>query len=1778
MKDRLFRKFFILAVLLSGWVHGISQHQPIKYDAGSVTSVAVPVTNQKGKNYTVFSSERQIQMSEALLQETPIEFQQHPEFGEFVYKQVKDQYVELIHKRTENSRYFIDPRDKRKFYIQKSYGAMHYKNQLGWWVSIDPRLRAVKNSPGIYAAMNQPHPVMVDLNTGITSFTMPDGEIKFNKNLEVYVFSPKGRIDLGKVNVNTSNSTVGDEGTQSISVLNHMDREVTVDRGKIETDFILQKSLPELNGLPQDVSSFLVFEEVLDLPAGTQLIYDTRKGKSDLNGFWVGDLILINQSGDEIVRWEKPLIYDGKTKINGSYWIRTEGRKVRLSYLVDAGWLADKNRVFPIVIDPLVKTRTPRTGMMGFKNNSTCEFTYKDYCTDETPMGYKIDLDMPAKSEITEIQFLITANYSNPPSGMSKILFAFENKCARSPEDLNYFWGCDAGQGKGTCSTNQNGVEKPYDLKGGGSCIEASCQPQTVPFYFQPSGCACDGATETCPTSCQWVEDGKWIMLAEGMTIEPDVKHAAGTAKFFSVCQGEEISFTADAKYGVKPYSYLWTYPDGSTSGDAKITYKADVVGEFEFILSYNDACNSQNKPDTFKIKVKQSNEVILKDKKDVTCYGGNDGRIELEVKENVIKECGASTAGCAFERAIDVQFDNNGKSPASLNGRSPFQGSKRDFKVGFLYRKQELLDAGLQAGKITSLNIIVATKKSSKPFKQFNIKLACTPNDVLSRGDFDVANLTSVFGPKNYSTIEGDNTFILDNGYVWDGTSNLYIEFCYDNDLSDLGPDIVEGHNASASPRLAMYGEDNSDSGNGCKIAKGTTKISGASERLNINFGYCGGFLWSTGSIENKIENLKAGTYTVTYVDPIGCSFIKSYVITQPDKLEATLDPCPDASGNITIKVTGGIPDYEFSYDNGQTFEKNNVYNVSSLVAGSYTFKVRDANGCSIDVPYKVEDPIIMDLDIKQPCFIPGNDGQIKITASGGVPGYQYSVVKKGSQPNYKSNGIFSNLRPDVYIVSVKGSKGCPAGKEVELLMPKEIKVTVSKKDPCFGKTDGFIDITATGGTEKFEYSIKGDNSVNYTNQGKFQDLPAGTYNVIVRDDNGCKSKMEVVILKGPDAPLLFDPNPVVVQPSCIGKTDGKITFVGATGGVPPYEYSIDGSPFGKDLFFDNLGEKPSPKEYILVVRDAAGCTDEKQILIQAPPSIELDMDASKIVDKIKCFGDSSGYMLLKPINGNPPYVISVKKDGTDVNPETGNPNEFKNLAPGDYVFVISDTRGCSTIPVTITITQPDELILDAQVTKPNKCNNDAEITSVITGGTPPYEYTFDGVRSTVFVHSALVPKKYVIEVVDANLCKKTAELEIVALPGLEITKVDVTKPATCFDSGDAEVTITSTGGESPINYSKDGVSYQPANLLSGLSRGKNIVFAKDNKDCITTFEIDIPSPPQVVLKNSTNRTICAKKGAIMSVDLADADDLPSSGFTWENTPGVTAIVNPQKGTFSTAGLQWGTYKVLHIVQTCTTEVTVTLMGIEVDQNVNLCDNQTKVTFDAPVPGGGSWETPGSNFVINSIDNEITVTNPKAGKYPMIYLLGNGCTETMMLNINPTPVANFEIQPYPDGIDYFLAEMEEVSFTDQSATGNASTYIWDFGDGQTLVGKDVKHTFKNEGEFKVSLRVISPDSCINDTSKSVNIKRYVDFELPNIITPNGDGVNDELVIPVVLDYDVEVWVLDRWGKKVFVYPNDGASWKATKDAVGVYFYQAILTNKISRKEVLKKGNISLVR
>ena len=156
---------------------------------------------------------------------------------------------------------------------------------------------------------------------------------------------------------------------------------------------------------------------------------------------------------------------------------------------------------------------------------------------------------------------------------------------------------------------------------------------------------------------------------------------------------------------------------------------------------------------------------------------------------------------------------------------------------------------------------------------------------------------------------------------------------------------------------------------------------------------------------------------------------------------------------------------------------------------------------------------------------------------------------------------------------------------------------------------------------------------------------------------------------------------------------------------------------------------------------------------------------------------------------------------------------------------------------------------------------------------------------------------------------------------------------------------------------------------------------------------------------------------------------------------------------------------------------------------------------------------------------------------------------------------------------------------------------VWDFGDGEETENETTTtHTYSSWGDYIVTLTLTTQGGCGDSISHSVIIEDNLIF--PNVITPNGDGINDVWAIEN-LNTDInpedpdeyrhnELRISDRWGKVVFhaknydTWAKDGQIHEGTNPFTGndlsdgVYYYS--FTYKGKAKTTQWHGSITIIR
>jgi uncharacterized delta-60 repeat protein len=327
----------------------------------------------------------------------------------------------------------------------------------------------------------------------------------------------------------------------------------------------------------------------------------------------------------------------------------------------------------------------------------------------------------------------------------------------------------------------------------------------------------------------------------------------------------------------------------------------------------------------------------------------------------------------------------------------------------------------------------------------------------------------------------------------------------------------------------------------NGKIIVAGSSGSNLFFKRLNVD----GSTDPTFGSGGTSMSNLVGTLFDMTiagnrlYVYGTGTGILAAYqlnnvVCTPPTFVNNNLiildATCANNDGNINIIPTSGTAPFMYSINGGTTYVKGPDvgYGFQNLPSGTYKLRLKDANGCESAIVER-EVKLNCTTTCTPPTFVnngliildatcTNNDGNINIIPTSGTAPFMYSInggVTYVAGPN--AGYGFQNLPSGTYKLRLKDANGCESAiveRQVKLLCttctpPTFVNNGLIVLDASCGKSDGAINIIPTSGTAPFMYSINGGATyVAGPNAGYgFQNLPAGTYQLRLKDSRGCES-----------------------------------------------------------------------------------------------------------------------------------------------------------------------------------------------------------------------------------------------------------------------------------------------------------------------------------------------------------------------------------------------------------------------------------------------------------------------------------------------------------------------------------------------------------------------------------------------------------------------------------------------------------------------------------------------
>ncbi|HWB65048.1 MAG TPA: gliding motility-associated C-terminal domain-containing protein [Chitinophagales bacterium] len=820
--------------------------------------------------------------------------------------------------------------------------------------------------------------------------------------------------------------------------------------------------------------------------------------------------------------------------------------------------------------------------------------------------------------------------------------------------------------------------------------------------------------------------------------------------------------------------------------------------------------------------------------------------------------------------------------------------------------------------------------------------------------------------------------------------------------------------------------------------------------------------FKWDGGLTAQQRTGLSSGDYNVTITDDNGCNVLKTYQLTQPTQIVVTPAVtnvlCHGSnSGAVALAVSGGIPPYNYRWDNGGT-----TGIITQATAGYYGVVVSDNHLCSVTASVSITQPVAAiatgGTNTNVSCF-GGNNGAINVSATGGTAPYTYNwgggIVTQNR----------SNLTAGNYTVTISDANGCTGTFSANVSQPSsalETSVSSLINVSCYGGSNGKIIISALGGTTPYGF----DWGNGITNQNR-NNLSAGTYNVTVTDANGCTATTGASITQPVSALDATISNTTNV--SCYGGNNGSIDL-SATGGTLPYTYNWGGGITTQNRTGLAAGN------YHVTVTDAHGCSATAGAAVTQPTSA-LAASVSNTTN-VSCYGGDNGAVNLNATGGTAPYSFDWGGGITTQN--------RTNLSAGSYMVTVNDANNCST-QAAATITQPASA-LNVSVSSTNNVNcyagNNGTINLSVSGGTTAYSFNW-GNGVTTQNRNNLSAGTYTVTVTDAHGCQATTNATIAQPVSALNAAVALTTNVSCYGGNNGSIDLSASGGTAPYSFNwGGGITTQNR---TGLTAGNYHVTVTDANGCSTTVS-NVLTQPTSVLNGSVASTInvsCfgGNNGAVTinaSGGTAPYSFDWGSGITTQNRSGLSAgvysvSITDANGCSATANA--------NITQPASALTT----GISNTGNVSCYGgNNGSITLSATggtMPYTYNW---GSGITTQNRNNLA------AGSYYVTVTDAHGCTATNQANITqPTSSISAGINSVVN-VSCYNGNNGSI---DLAVNGGTTPYYFRWNNGDTTEDRNnlisgsyhVTITDANGCSASVAATISQPVSAISATVSVIN-------------------------------------------------------------------------------------------
>lgn len=925
--------------------------------------------------------------------------------------------------------------------------------------------------------------------------------------------------------------------------------------------------------------------------------------------------------------------------------------------------------------------------------------------------------------------------------------------------------------------------------------------------------------------------------------------------------------------------------------------------------------------------------------------------------------------------------------------------------------------------------------------------------------------------------------------------------------------------------------------------------------------------YLWSTNETGPVILVTETGLYSVVGTDANGCSTqsgsIQVTEFQNPEPVVTANGPTQFCDGDSVVLTS--TPASSYQWNNGATTQSITVF-----VSGSYEVTVVDANGCS-----GTSDRVIVEVWTNPtPTITPDGptefcDGDsVVLAAPTGFDEYQWSTGDTTESIVVYAGGVYN-----VGVVDANGCSGLSADVTITVYTNPVPEITASDTVVCDGQIVTLTSSSAVG----YEWNTT-------ANTQQITVTTSGIYSVEVTDANGCMGTDSIEITVNPtptpipvitpDGPTTFcdggsvtlsvdtwdsylwSPTTDTTQSITVGESGLYVVTVtnefgceAASAGivvtvnplpVPTIQSTGDGMLCAGESITLSTGlfnsyewsngdttqfiDVDTTGFYSVTVTNSFGCegTSADFEVTQHPlPEVSIDADGPTTI--------CEGTEITLTAVGDGPYVWS-----------TGDTTQVITVSDeGNYYVQATDTiTGCTGVSDDVVVEFFPDFVPEITADGATAFCDGGEVVLTATEGVSYTWSTSDTTQSITVSESGI----FSVTVVDANGCSGTSDsLTVSVLPTPQTEVIPDSQFPYC--DGDV-VTLTAVG--IPFVDDFEWNTNETTQSIQVTESGVYTVTVTNPFGCMATASLPVgflPLPPAVIDVDGPSSICDGDEVTLTATGLPFGND-----YMWSNGETTQSI------TVSAAGTYTVTVTSISGCSATSEPVTIDVVAgptaeILVLPDTAVCVGDT-LMFEASGGENYLWST-------GETTSTITVIATQDMSYS-VEVTNTGCDQVASDEVSIT------VQEYPQaGFTYGETNLgQPVEFTDTSLVPPLYSWSWDFGDGNTSSEQSPSNDYEEPGEYEVTLVISTSAGCMDTASAVIEVEEL--FIITNVLTPNGDDVNDYIWITSSLAQSIDAKVYNRWGFSVWegVGTDLRFTGKTTEGVdleAGTYYYTIVL-------------------